>query len=217
MRVLIVEDEPDLRRVLARVLAEEGYTVDVAAHGDEGLTKARAFDYQAIVLDLMLPRVSGLDLLSELRRRKATPVLILTARDTLADRVRGLDLGADDYLTKPFDLKELQARLRALIRRATGKAQSLIEIGGWTFDTAARTVTKGGSPIALTAREYELAEFLALRRRKLVTRAMIYDQLFSDAHDGAANLVEVYISNLRKKLGKEFVTTRRGQGYIVDV
>jgi two-component system OmpR family response regulator len=217
MRVLIVEDEPDLRRVLARVLADEGYEVDAAAHGEEGLTKAKAYDYQAIVLDLMLPRISGLDLLAELRRRKATPVLILTARDTLADRVRGLDIGADDYLVKPFELKELQARLRALIRRSSGKAQALIEIGEVTFDTSARTVTKAGSPVALTAREYDLAEFLALRRRKLVTRTMIYEQLFNDYHDGSANLVEVYVSNLRKKLGKDFVTTRRGQGYIVDV
>jgi two-component system OmpR family response regulator len=217
MRVLIVEDEPDLRRVLARVLADEGYAVDVAATGDEGLTKAKLYDYQAIVLDLMLPRISGLDLLAELRRKKSTPVLILTARDTLADRVRGLDLGADDYLIKPFELKELQARLRALIRRSTGKAQALIEIGDVTFDTAARTVCKAGVPVALTAREYDLAEFLALRRRKLVTRAVLYDQLFDNDHDGLANLVEVYVSNLRKKLGKDFVTTRRGQGYIIDV
>jgi two-component system OmpR family response regulator len=216
MKVLLIEDEPDLRRVVARVLAEEGYAVDSAANGEEGLTKAQLGDYDAIVLDLMLPRVNGWDLLRELRRRKATPVLIVTARDTLQDRVLGLDIGGDDYLVKPFELKELQARLRALIRRASGKTQALIEICDVVIDTAARTVVRAGSPVSLTAREYALVEYLALHRKQLVTRAMIYDRLFDDNEDTLSNLIEVYISNLRKKLGKEFIVTRRGQGYMID-
>lgn len=216
MRVLVIEDEPDLRRVVGRVLAEEGYAVDSAANGEEGLALAKAFDYDAIVLDLMLPRINGWDLLRELRRRKATPVLIVTARDALQDRVLGLDIGGDDYLVKPFELKELQARLRALIRRAAGKARPLIEIGDVAIDTAARTVARQGTPVPLTAREYDLIEYLALHRRQLVTRAMIYERVFGD-DDTLSNLIEVYISNLRKKLGKDLIATRRGQGYMIDV
>lgn len=217
MRILIIEDEPDLRRVVGRVLAEEGYTVDSAANGEDGLAMAKIYDYDAIVLDLMLPRVSGWDLLRELRRRKATPVLIVTARDAVQDRVQGLDLGADDYLIKPFELKELQARLRALIRRANGKTKALIELGDVVIDTAAKTVAKQGSPVTLTAREYDLVEYLAVHRRQLVSRATIYDRIFDDNDDPLSNLIEVYISNLRKKLGKEFIVTRRGQGYMIDV
>jgi two-component system OmpR family response regulator len=217
MRILVIEDEPDLRRIVVRALAEEGYTVDSAANGEEGLTKAKIYDYDAIVLDLMLPRINGWDLLRELRRKKATPVLIVTARDALQDRVLGLDIGGDDYLVKPFELKELQARLRALIRRSAGKTKSLIELGDVAIDTAARTVAKQGELIPLTAREYALVEYLALHRRQLVTRTMIYDQIFADNDDTFSNLIEVYISNLRKKLGKEFIATRRGQGYMIDV
>ncbi len=217
MRILVIEDEPDLRRIVGRALAEEGYTVDSAANGEEGLTKAKIYDYDAIVLDLMLPRINGWDLLRELRRKKATPVLIVTARDALQDRVLGLDIGGDDYLVKPFELKELQARLRALIRRSAGKTKSLIELGDVAIDTAARTVAKQGELVPLTAREYALVEYLALHRRQLVTRTMIYDQIFADNDDTFSNLIEVYISNLRKKLGKEFIATRRGQGYMIDV
>ncbi len=164
----------------------------------------------------MLPRVNGWDSAPRFCRRKATPVLIVTARDTLQDRVLGLDIGGDDYLVKPFELKELQARLRALIRRASGKTQALIEICDVVIDTAARTVVRAGSPVSLTAREYALVEYLALHRKQLVTRAMIYDRLFDDNEDTLSNLIEVYISNLRKKLGKEFIVTRRGQGYMID-
>lgn len=216
MRILVIEDEPDLRRVVVRVLAEEGYAVDWAANGEEGLTKAKLYDYDAIVLDLMLPRVSGWELLRELRRKHATPVLIVTARDALHDRVLGLDLGGDDYLVKPFELKELQARLRALIRRANGKTKALIEIGDVVIDTGAQIVSKQGAPVSLTAREYALVEYLALHRRQLVTRGMIYDRLFDENDDTLSNLIEVYISNVRKKLGKEFIITRRGQGYMID-
>jgi two-component system OmpR family response regulator len=216
MRVLVVEDEPELRRVVAQALREEGYAVDEAAEGQDGLFKATSWDYDAIVLDLMLPRISGWDLLKTLRKTHRTPVLILTARDTLSDRVRGLDGGADDYLIKPFDLPELFARLRAIIRRAAGRADSVITLGEVIVDTRSRSVTRHGEPIALTAREYSLVELLALHRDELVTRTQIYEHLYDETDDTLSNLVDVHISNIRKKLGREFIQTRRGQGYVIS-
>src|SRR5205814_1944995 len=160
MRVLVVEDEPELLAVIARALREEGYAVDEAADGDDGLFKATSWDYDAIVLDLMLPGRDGWQVLTALRRERKTPVLILTARDAVADRVRGLDAGADDYLVKPFELAEFLARIRALIRRAAGQADACIAVGDVVLDTRTRTVTRGGAPVALTAREYALVELL---------------------------------------------------------
>jgi two-component system OmpR family response regulator len=217
MRVLVIEDEPDLLRVLAQALREAGYAVDVAADGREGLFKANSSDYDAVILDLMLPKMDGFSVLRELRRSKTTPVLILTARDAIPDRVKGLDSGADDYLTKPFELAELLARVRALIRRAAGDAVSVIQVGDVTIDTLAHTVSKGGEAINLTAREYALVEFLALHRGELVTRTMIYDHLFDESDDSLSNLVDVHVANVRKKLGKDLITTRRGQGYLIHV
>ena len=216
MRVLVIEDEPELLRALAQALREDSYAVDEAADGEEGLFKATSWEYDAVVLDLMLPRLDGWGVLAGLRRDRKTPVLILTARDAVADRVRGLDAGADDYLVKPFELSELLARLRALIRRAAGQADPVLAVGDVAVDTRARTVTRGGRPIALTAREYALVELLALHRGRLVTRAQIYEHLFDEDEDTLSNLVEVHVSNVRKKLGKDFITTRRGQGYVVD-
>ena len=216
MRVLVVEDEPDLRRVVGQALREAGYAVDEAADGEEGLYKATTWEYDALVLDLMMPRLDGWELLRRLRRTHKTPVLILTARDTVGDRVRGLDAGADDYLVKPFDLVELQARLRALIRRAAGNAVAALAIGDVVIDTAARVVTRGGHTVNLTAREYALVELLAQHHGHLVTRSMIYEHLFDETEDSLSNLVDVHVSNVRKKLGKDFITTRRGQGYVID-
>lgn len=217
MRVLVIEDEPDLLEALGQALREAGYAVDEASDGRNGLFKAAGTDYDAIVLDLMLPGMSGWDLLRELRKSKSTPVLILTARDTLPDRVRGLDAGGDDYLTKPFELPELLARLRALIRRGAGQASAMIEIGDVTVNTADRTVRKAGQVVALTPTEYALVELLALHRGKLVTRTMIYEHLFDEDNDTLSNLVDVHVANVRKKLGKELITTRRGEGYQVHV
>lgn len=216
MRILIVEDEPDLLSAVAQSLREEGYAVDEATDGETGLYKAKGSDYDAIVLDLMIPRLDGLTLLQRLRSEKKTPVLILTARDTTADRVKGLDNGADDYLTKPFELAELLARLRALIRRSAGDASPRIEVGDIIIDTRSRTVLRNNEEIALTAREYALVEFLALHRGTLVSRTMIYDHLFDEQDDSLSNLVDVHVANVRKKLGKDFITTRRGQGYLID-
>lgn len=216
MRVLVVEDDPDLQDVLTSALRQVGYAVDAASDGREGLVKARSWSYDAIVLDLMMPHMNGVEMLREYRKHFTTPVLILTARDSLQDRVGTLDQGADDYLVKPFEIKELQARLRALIRRSTGQAKAAIEIGPVSIDTAARTVTKEGQSVTLTAREYALVELLALHRKKLVSRSMIYDHLFDENDDSLSNLVEVHISNVRKKLGKDFIKTRRGLGYVID-
>ena len=216
MRVLVVEDEPDLLRLVATSLREDGYAVDTAADGEDGLYKANAWDYDAVVLDVMLPGIDGWSVLKQLRTSKRTPVLMLTARDTVADRVRGLDIGADDYMVKPFALTELLARLRALIRRSAGQAVSAIKIGEVQIDTVAKTVTRDGSSVALTPMEYALVELLALHRQKLVSRTTIYDKLFDEDDDSLSNLVDVHVSNVRKKLGWNFITTRRGQGYMIE-
>lgn len=217
LRILVVEDEPDLRRGLCQALREDDYAVDEAADGEEGLYKAGVWEYDAIVLDIMLPKLSGLHVLAQLRRDKATPVLLLTARDAVADRVAGLDTGADDYLVKPFELAELKARLRSLIRRSSNQPAPAIQVGSVVVDTTARQVTLGGEPVVLTAREYRLVELLVVNRGKLVTRSKIYDHLFDDSHDSMSNIVDVYISRIRSQLGKDFIRTRRGEGYIVDV
>jgi two-component system OmpR family response regulator len=217
VRVLVVEDEPDLLSVLAQSLREAGYAVDTAPDGADGLFKAQGGQYDALVLDLMLPELDGWAVLKELRGAgNAVPVLILTARDGLPDRVRGLDGGGDDYLTKPFELAELFARLRAIIRRAAGKPSSVARIGAVRIDTVRKCILKDGRPVALTAREYALVEFLALHRGELVTRSMIYDHLFDEDDDSLSNLVDVHVSNVRKKLGKDFIVTRRGQGYLLE-
>ena len=216
MRVLAVEDEPDLLSSLMKALREDGYAVDGAPDGDEGLFKAESYDYDAIVLDIMLPGIDGWELLRRLRQTKKTPVLMLTARDAVRDRVRGLDTGADDYLVKPFELAELLARLRALIRRAASQAESRLKIGDVIIDTAARTVMRRGEEIVLTAREYTLLEYLALHRGKLVTRTTLYDHLFDENDSTLSNLLDVHVFNLRKKLGHDFITTRRGHGYCIE-
>ncbi|HEV2391216.1 MAG TPA: response regulator transcription factor [Verrucomicrobiae bacterium] len=217
MRILVVEDEPDLLGSLLQALREEGYAADAAPDGEEGLYKAESNDYDAVVLDIMLPRIDGWELLRRLRKTKKTPVLLLTARDGVRDRVRGLDTGADDYLVKPFDVAELLARLRALIRRSAHEVEPVLEIGNVRIDTVARTVSRGSEPVILTAREYSLVEFLALHRGKVVTRTMLYEHLFDENDSTLSNLLDVHVSNIRKKLGHEFITTRRGHGYCIGV
>ncbi len=216
MRILVVEDEPRLLRNLAKALREEGYAVDTAEAGDDGLFKAETYDYDAVVLDVMLPGLDGWQVLDRLRKQKRTPVLMLTARDAPKDRVRGLDTGADDYLVKPFDLEELLARLRALIRRSAGQVQPSLKVGDVLIDTRARSVTRAGEPIVLTAREYAILEYLALHRGKVVSRTELYEHLFDESDDTLSNLLDVHVFGIRKKLGRDLVTTRRGQGYCIE-
>jgi two-component system OmpR family response regulator len=216
MRVLLVEDESDLAEVVKRTLEEEGHACDWSPEGVDALHQARSVPYDAIVLDLMLPGIDGWTILSRIRDEGIDmPVLILTARDALPDRVRGLDLGADDYLTKPFSLDELLARLRALHRRAAAKPSPLLDLGSVCLDTSARTVRREGREVPLTPKEYALLELLALRRGALVSRRAIYDHIYDDETETVSNVVDVYVANLRRKLGRDLIRTRRGEGYII--
>ena len=215
MRLLVVEDDPDLLAGLLQALRKEGYAVDSASDGEAGLYKARSTDYDAIVLDVLIPRLDGWQLLTRLRETRITPVLMLTALDNTDDRVRGLDSGADDYLGKPFDVPELLARLRALIRRSARQPLPTIELGNVRINTLARTVTRAGQVIPLTAREYLILEFLALHRGEVVTRSALFDHLFDEDEDTLSNILNVHVSNLRNKLGADLILTRRGHGYLI--
>ena len=216
MRILIVEDEPRLLANLARALREEDYAVDTADNGEDGVFKAETYDYDAIVLDVMLPKLDGWEVLARVRKKKQTPVLMLTARDASSDRVRGLDGGADDYLIKPFDLPELLARLRALIRRSAGQSQSTIDLGDVLIDTRAKSVKRAGADVTLTAREYAILEYLALHRGKVVSRSMLYDHIMDESDATLSNLLDVHVFSIRKKLGHDLIATRRGQGYCIQ-
>lgn len=216
MRILAVEDEPRLLRNLAKALREEGYAVDTAETGDDGLYKAESFNYDVIILDVMLPGLDGWQILAALRKKKRTPVLMLTARDQSSDRVKGLDTGADDYLVKPFDLPELLARIRALIRRAAGQTHSRIEVSDISIDTRSRTVARAGQPVVLTAREYAILEYLAVHRGEVVSRTDLYEHLFDENDDTLSNLLDVHVFSIRKKLGHDLIATRRGQGYCIE-
>ena len=190
--------------------------MDTAADGEEGLYKAQNNAYDAVVLDVMLPKLDGWQILERLRKTQTTPILMLTARDTPADRVRGLDGGADDYLVKPFDLSELFARLRALIRRAAARPAPKIVLGDVAIDTRARTVAVGGQAVALTATEYAILEYLALQQGKVVSRTELFDHVFDERADSLSNLLDVHVYNIRRKLARPLIATRRGHGYCIE-
>ena len=220
MRVLIVEDYLPLRESLTQGIREAGYAVDASGDGEEGLWYAQSNEYDAIILDVMLPKVDGVTMLKQLRSQgNPAPVLLLTAMDAVNDRVAGLDAGADDYLTKPFALDELLARVRALTRRKYDKPDPIIRIVDMELNTAEKTVKRNGNVIALTVREYTLFEFLALRVGEVVSRTEIWEHLYSFHSSAESNVVDVYIGYLRKKIElpnlPKLIHTRRGHGYIL--
>jgi len=220
MRVLIVEDEKDLAAIVKMGLEEEGYIVDTAHDGEEGLYMALNYPLDAILLDIMLPVMDGLTLLSTIRKKGIkTPVLLLTARDALMDKIEGLDTGADDYLTKPFEFTELVARLRSLIRRGGEANEAVLRISDLEINTASHEVMRGGEAIKLSAREYALIEYLAYNAGKVVTRTQIVEHIYNENAEMDSNVVDVYINYLRKKIDKEpwskLIQTIRGAGYIL--
>lgn len=221
MKVLVIEDSERLRRSLRLGLERSGFAVDVAGDGEEGLDYARLGTYDAIVLDLMLPRMDGLTLLRKLRAEgKEVHVLILSARDQVEERIQGLQLGADDYLTKPFSFRELVARLQALIRRRYGTKDPLHRVGPLTLDTSRRTLLDGDEEIRLTRNEYAVLEYLVARRGRVVSKLELMEHLYAGEGHGSENSVEVLIHQLRKKIQgpdrAEIVQTRRGHGYLVE-
>ncbi len=214
--MLVVEDQDDLREVVAETLREESFAVDESADGEEGLYKALNWDYDIVVLDVMMPVMDGLEVLEKLRKEKQTPVLMLTALDQVRDKVKGLNHGADDYLAKPFDLAELVARVRAVMRRKGGDHRPEVTVGNVTINTTAKTLRLGNQEVEVTAREFAMAELMIKHRDEVVTRDFLYDHLFDENDESMSNMLDVYVYKLRQKLGKNFIKTRRGQGYIVE-
>jgi two-component system OmpR family response regulator len=221
VRLLLVEDDAKLARAVGRGLRHEGYAVDIAVDGDAGLVQAGIYDYDGILLDVMLPGRDGLEVCRELRRRECwAPVLMLTARGQVGDRIIGLDVGADDYLPKPFDFGELLARLRALLRRTPAERPALLEVGDLVVDPATHEVTRAGTPVTLTAREFAVLEFLARHPGQAVTRTRLLDHVWDENYEGSTNIVDVYVGYLRKKLEQPFdralIRTIRGVGWSLD-
>lgn len=220
MRVLLVEDDPRIARFIAQGLREQAYAVDVTADGEDALYKASINDYDAVILDVMIPGRDGFEVCRELRATGSNvPVIMLTARDTIQDRITGLDTGADDYLTKPFEVAELLARLRALLRRGHVVRPASIHIADLVIDTQAHRVTRGGRLIELTAKEYALLEYLAREQGRVLSRAEIAEHVWDENFDSFSNLIDVNINRLRRKMDDGFalslIHTRRGEGYML--
>ena len=220
MRILVVEDEPELAEVLKQGLREERYAVDVAADGEEGLFQAQAHAFDLIILDILLPKLDGLRVLRHLRAGgSSTPVLLLTAKDELSDKVQGLDLGADDYLTKPFSFSELLARIRALLRRGRDVPLRLLHVGDLTVDLFEHLVTRNGQELQLTAREYEVLEYLARNADRVVTRTELSEHVWAGDFDSFSNVIDVFLYRLRQKVDQghahKLLHTARGAGYVL--
>jgi two-component system, OmpR family, response regulator len=217
MRILLVEDERKLASAVAKGLRHEGYAVDLATTADEALLQARVYDYDAVVLDVVLPGGDGFEVCATLRREERwAPVLMLTARDRLEDRVRGLDVGADDYLVKPFSFAELLARLRALLRRRPRARPTVLEAGDVALDPATHAVTRAGEPIELTAREFALLRFMMEHPGEALTRTRLLEHVWDANYLGPSNVVDVYVGYLRRKLGRALISTVRGVGYTLE-
>jgi two-component system response regulator MprA len=218
-RILIIEDDPAILKVLQRGLAYEGYTVDIATDGRTGLNQARDHRPDLVILDILLPNMDGLEVCRRLRTGGSLPILMLTAKDTIQDRVQGLDAGADDYLVKPFNLDELLARIRALLRRTQTERSQVYKFADLTMDTASRQVTRGSRLVQLTAKEYELLELFLRHPRQVLTREVIFDRVWGYDFGGESNVLEVYIRYLRQKLETEgesrLIHTIRSVGYVL--
>jgi DNA-binding response OmpR family regulator len=220
MKILIIEDEKGLARLIKKGLEENFFTVDMSFDGKDGMHMAETWPYDAILLDIMLPGIDGFEILQSLRERKNdVPVLIITARGEIEEKIRGLNLGADDYIAKPFDFSELIARLRTVIRRSKGKPSPLLSIDDLSIDLNARTVTRGGQAINLSAREFTLLEYLALNSGRVVSRTELIDHIYGTDTEWDSNVIDVYINYLRNKIDKGFsralIHTMRGAGYIL--
>lgn len=220
MRILVAEDERDLNRIITQKLSADGYSVDSCQDGEEAIDILSYTDYDAVILDIMMPKADGYAVLKSLREAgKTTPVLFLTARDTVADRVKGLDSGANDYLVKPFSFEELAARLRAMTRNAFGIASSVLSIDDLTMDCASHVVRRGDREISLSAKEYQLLEYLLHNQGMVLSREKIEDHVWNFDYEGGTNVVDVYISYLRKKIdegqGVKLIHTVRGRGYVL--
>jgi DNA-binding response OmpR family regulator len=221
LKILIVEDYGPLRLSIAQRLREEGYSVDDTADGEEGLWFAKENDYAVALLDINLPSIDGLTLLSKIRKlRRDTSVIMITARDSVSDRIAGLDGGADDYLVKPFELEELVARVRAMVRRRYGTKDTVMRVGDLEIDTLKRVAARGGEELGLTQREFALLELLALRTGQVVSRRDVWEQLYDFGDESESNVVDVFIAHLRKKIEREgkpkLIHTRRGEGYVLE-
>ena len=220
MRLLIIEDERPLANVLKKGFEEHAFTVDLAFDGEDGLFRAEFYNFDAIILDIMLPKMDGLAVLHALRKKgKDTPVLMLTAKREMTDKVTGLEMGADDYIPKPFEFPELLARVRSTIRRSKGKPSPVVTIADLSLDTNARLVQRGGQEITLSSKEYEYLEYLVMNKDRVVSRNELIDHVYNTYYDYDSNIVDVYISNLRSKVDKNFakklIHTIRGAGYIL--
>jgi two-component system copper resistance phosphate regulon response regulator CusR len=220
MRILVIEDEPKAARYLERGLSESGFVIDLSADGEEGLALALMTDYDLLIVDVMLPSRDGWSILAELRRRKNTPVILLTARDSVADRVRGLELGADDYLVKPFAFSELLARIRTVLRRGPVRQPVQLRVADLEVDLARQKATRQGQPIRLTTKEFALVALLARRPGEVLSRAFIAEMVWGINFDTDTNVVEVLVRRLRAKIDEPFATklihTERGRGYILE-
>lgn len=215
VKILSVEDDSDVRTSLTRALSEEGFFVESESSGAEGLYRAENWDYDVIVLDVMLPEMDGWEVLKRLRRKRTTPVLMLTALGQLDDRLQGLNGGADDYMVKPCEPQELIARLRALVRRTVGMAGNQIDLGRVVIDTASHDITVDDNEVKLTSSQFNIVEHLARNAGKLVSREKLCEALLIEDEEAFSNVLDVQIYNIRKKLGKDFLQNRRGVGYII--
>ena len=220
MKILLAEDEVDLNNVVTRYLKKNGYSVDSVLDGEEALDYLEYSEYDLVILDIMMPKVDGFEVIKKLRNKgNHTSILMLTARDNADDKVKGLDLGADDYIVKPFDFNELMARIRAVVRRKYGNSSNKLVIGDLILDTSKKSVTRAGKQIELTGKEYEVLEYLMQSKNRILSREQIKEHVWDFDYEGDSNIIDVLIKNIRKKIdvedGKQIIYTKRGLGYVI--